>query len=264
MCSTSRGWNRVDPARTGERPRSGPAQLRIVRVVQRPGRQRLAAAGDHDAAARTDDSAHELRFGKRSRRARFGVRRPPTASTRSAPERTTRTGPTGTPPTWWRSRRDGAADMSASTTAMPSSPSGTTTLRSGNACGARVASSLSACSSSRPPSIGTQPHGRRVGRHPRRVLQRRSHPDPDRASSLRPQPPQPAVVHDGGQDHPGGCRAGRLGRGGNCCQRGVRSAVPHGHHGFVQIGEMGATLMEAWRSWGALWVQTLIYGPAAA
>ena len=38
-------------------------------------------------------------------RARFGVRRPPTASTRSAPGSATRTGPTGTPSTWWRSRR---------------------------------------------------------------------------------------------------------------------------------------------------------------
>ena len=36
-------------------------------------------------------------------RARFGVRRPPTASTRSAPGNATRTGPTGTPRTWWRS-----------------------------------------------------------------------------------------------------------------------------------------------------------------
>ena len=27
---------------------------------------------------------------------------------------------------------------------------------------------------------------------------------------------------------------------------------------------MGTTLAEAWRSWGALWVQTLIYGLAAA
>ena len=34
----------------------------------------------------------------------FGVRRPPTASTRSASAQPTRTGPTGTPRTWWRSR----------------------------------------------------------------------------------------------------------------------------------------------------------------
>ncbi len=37
-------------------------------------------------------------------RARLGVRRPPTASTRSAPASATRTGPTGTPSIWWRSR----------------------------------------------------------------------------------------------------------------------------------------------------------------
>jgi hypothetical protein len=36
-------------------------------------------------------------------RARFGVRRPPTASTRSAAGSATRTGQTGTLPTWWRS-----------------------------------------------------------------------------------------------------------------------------------------------------------------
>jgi hypothetical protein len=36
--------------------------------------------------------------------ARFGVQRPPTASTRSAPGSETRTGPNGTPRTWWRSR----------------------------------------------------------------------------------------------------------------------------------------------------------------
>jgi len=37
-----------------------------------------------------------------------------------------------------------------------------------------------------------------------------------------------------------------------------------GIRGFIQIGEMGATLTEAWRSWGALWLQTLLYGLAAA
>ena len=37
-------------------------------------------------------------------RARFGVRRPPTASTKSASGSATRTGPTGTPRTWRRSR----------------------------------------------------------------------------------------------------------------------------------------------------------------
>src|SRR5262245_4731260 len=37
-----------------------------------------------------------------------------------------------------------------------------------------------------------------------------------------------------------------------------------GIRGFVQIGEMGATFAEAWRSWAALWLQTLVYGLAAA
>ena len=48
--------------------------------------------------------------------------------------------------------------------------------------------------------------------------------------------------------------------------RAIALALPttFGIRGFVQIGEMGATLREAWRSWGALWLQTLIYGLTAA
>ena len=48
--------------------------------------------------------------------------------------------------------------------------------------------------------------------------------------------------------------------------RAVAMALPttFGIRGFVQIGEMGATLAEAWRSWGALWLQALLYGLAAA
>ena len=48
--------------------------------------------------------------------------------------------------------------------------------------------------------------------------------------------------------------------------RAIALALPttFGIRGFVQIGEMGATLAEAWRSWGALWVQTLIYGLVSA
>ena len=48
------GFNRVDPDARVSGPAPDAAQLRVVRVVQRPGRQRLAAAGDHDAAARPD------------------------------------------------------------------------------------------------------------------------------------------------------------------------------------------------------------------
>ena len=71
--------------------------------LQRPGRQRLAAPGDHHAAARArrpgdDDftSAPDLA------RALAG-RRPPTANTRSASVAAP-TGPTGTPRTWSQSR----------------------------------------------------------------------------------------------------------------------------------------------------------------
>ena len=48
--------------------------------------------------------------------------------------------------------------------------------------------------------------------------------------------------------------------------RAIALALPttFGIRGFIQIGEMGATLAEAWKSWGALWLQTLIYGLAAA
>jgi ABC-2 type transport system permease protein len=48
--------------------------------------------------------------------------------------------------------------------------------------------------------------------------------------------------------------------------RAIALALPttFGIRGFVQIGEMGATLAEAGRSWGALWLQTLLYGLAAA
>ena len=48
--------------------------------------------------------------------------------------------------------------------------------------------------------------------------------------------------------------------------RAIALALPttFGIRGFVQIGEMGAALGEAWRSWGALWLQTLVYGLTAA
>ena len=90
--------------RPGRRPRAGPRQLRLVRVVQRPGRQRLAVAGGHDAVPRPGGRRHDVRRPRATWRRRSGVRRPPTASTRSAPGSATRTGPTGTPRTWWRSR----------------------------------------------------------------------------------------------------------------------------------------------------------------
>ena len=72
-------------AATGERCGSRASQLPLVRLVQRSRRQRLAAAGDHHPAAR----AHRPRDRPRSRRrtiwrARFGARKRPMASTRSA------------------------------------------------------------------------------------------------------------------------------------------------------------------------------------
>ena len=53
-------------------------------------------------------------------RARCGARRKPTASTRSAPDSETRTGPTGTPSTWWRSSaaRSCRRERRAATTIM--------------------------------------------------------------------------------------------------------------------------------------------------
>ena len=113
-CRGQRGVPRRDagrsvPARrrgrSRQRARARQRQLPLLRHVQRPGRQRLAAAGDHRRgcpAGSTPPRRHSHR--RRTWRARFGVRRPPTASTRSAPGSATRTGPTGTPRTWSPSR----------------------------------------------------------------------------------------------------------------------------------------------------------------
>jgi hypothetical protein len=45
----------------------------------------------------------------------------------------------------------------------------------------------------------------------------------------------------------------------------VALALPttFGIRGFVQVAEMGAQLGEAWRAWGALWLQVLVYGAGA-
>lgn len=47
--------------------------------------------------------------------------------------------------------------------------------------------------------------------------------------------------------------------------RGLSVVLPStfGIRGFLQLGEMGATLGETWRSWGALWVQVVVYGAGA-
>ena len=62
--------------------------LPLVRLVQRSGRQRLAAAGSHRAASRPRGGRHDVRFGLPTSRRRFAARRPRTASTRSGPAST--------------------------------------------------------------------------------------------------------------------------------------------------------------------------------
>ena len=95
----------VEVKRGLPRSRSSRPFLRLVCRVQRPGRQRLAAPGDYDAAARPDQPrGDDVRIRRAIWRARFGVRWPPTTSTRSASARQTRTGPIGTPSTWSPSR----------------------------------------------------------------------------------------------------------------------------------------------------------------
>ena len=89
---------------SGPDPERG--ELQVLRLLRGSGRQPVAAPGSHGAVARS----HRFRRSRRSCpwriwRARCGVRRPPTASTRSAPASATRTGPTGTPRTWSEQRR---------------------------------------------------------------------------------------------------------------------------------------------------------------
>ena len=92
--------------RPGQRAGSRAPQLLLARLVQRSGRQRLAAAGGHDAASRARRGCRDVvrlrqrpgerdaARGGRPRRAREAHRR-----------RQMRTGPTGTPSTWSASRR---------------------------------------------------------------------------------------------------------------------------------------------------------------
>ena len=88
-----------------QRSGSRASQLLLARHVQRSRRQQLAAAGGHDPAARAHRLCRDFvrlrkRPGERASARGGRPRRAREAHRRSA----TRTGPTGTPSTWWRSR----------------------------------------------------------------------------------------------------------------------------------------------------------------
>ena len=90
-------------------PVSGPDPERrsycSLRLVQRSRRQRAGCCRRSRPGFPGASTPPRRRSAPRATsRARSGVRRPPTASTRSAPARPTRTGRTGTPRTWWPSR----------------------------------------------------------------------------------------------------------------------------------------------------------------
>ena len=89
--------------RTCQRPATRAWQLRIVRLLPRSRRQWLAAAGNHVRGFPGASSGAPPSLRNDLAR-RCGVRRQPTASTRSASATPTRTGPTGTPSTWCASR----------------------------------------------------------------------------------------------------------------------------------------------------------------
>ena len=99
---------RIQPLRRerpGERSRSRTEDVRVVRRVPRPRRQRLAAAGDHRPAARPRRrDRRDVHVRRRARASTQARRRPRTASTRSARVSGTRSGRPGTPRSCWRSR----------------------------------------------------------------------------------------------------------------------------------------------------------------
>ena len=104
-----RGPGRAVPARrrerSGQRPGTRSRQLQLVRHVQRSGRQRLAAAGDHHPAARADRRrADVVRVGGRHRERAAASGGGPRRARGAHRARPMRTGRSGTPRTWWRSR----------------------------------------------------------------------------------------------------------------------------------------------------------------
>ena len=104
-----RGAGRSVPARRHERSRSaGPRPITPATAPSPRSATRTATAGccrrsRHGCPAGSTPLRRHS-HPRQTWRARFDERRPPTASTRSARARPTRTGRTGTPRTWWRSR----------------------------------------------------------------------------------------------------------------------------------------------------------------
>ena len=93
------------PAGADQRPGPRARQLQVLRLLRGSRWQPVAAAGGHGSAARPRRlRPDDVRRPRRTWRARCGALRSLTASTRSAPASTTRTGPTGTPSTWCASR----------------------------------------------------------------------------------------------------------------------------------------------------------------
>ncbi len=75
----------LQPCDAGERSRPRASHLRVVRRVQRSGREPLAAAGDHESSARSSRSVDDhVQLGRRRHRRARSVRRRRTVSTRSA------------------------------------------------------------------------------------------------------------------------------------------------------------------------------------
>ena len=96
--------------RPGRRARLRTAELRLVRLVHRPGRQQLVRAGGHHPPAGPGRRPRRRRTSPPPTWPRRCAARPPrTAGTRPRPGRPTRTGRTGTRSTWSTSAARGRA-----------------------------------------------------------------------------------------------------------------------------------------------------------